>query len=155
MEGKKDQKSLEDKARENYRKALSLNNVFPPAWWGLARIYWHNGDKRAIPLALKARRYAKTIELKDVGQYAQNVGLVYHKLGNNRRAKHWLEKGVAESPREWGAHYNLMRFYSDVQDHNSAQQSAKKVLALLANEKNSRWIKDVRKSAKTMLSSNS
>ncbi|MBU6214341.1 hypothetical protein KGM48_00640 [Patescibacteria group bacterium] len=151
MVDKKDQKSLEGKARGNYKKALSLNSIFPPAWWGLARIYWHNGDKRAVPLALKAYRYAKAAARKDDGQYAQNIGLVYHKLGNNRRAKYWLERGVAKSPREWGVHYNLMRFYLDTQNHNAARKSARKVLSLLTNEKNSQWTKDVRRLAEATL----
>lgn len=150
MVNKKNQKILESKARKNYKQALILDKISPSAWWGLARIYWHNGNKRAIPYAVKAYHFAKASSADDVGQYAQNLGLVYKKLGNNQRAKYWLKRGIDESPHEWGVHYNLMRFYLDTNDRHHARESAKNLLVLLKKEKiNSRWMRDVRHVAKT------
>ncbi len=152
MESKRSRKILESKARENYRKAIKLYQRLPSAWWGLARIYWHNGDKHAIPLARKAYRLARESSITDVGQYAQNLGLIYQKLGNKRRAKYWLKRGTIESPREWGVHFNLMRHYLDLHDYIRAREFAKNVIRLIKKEKvNSRWIKDVRHLARTTL----
>lgn len=132
-------------ARRFYMKALSYDPAFPSAWWGLARIHWHNKDKRAIALAKKAYHLAKRRRVS-VGQYAQNVGLVYEALGNFRLTKDWLSRGVSESSNEWGTHYNLLRFYINFRPKERSIPVLKNRLQrMLRGKPTNKWIRDIRK----------
>ncbi len=137
--------SLEKKARHNYQIALKLNPKFYPAWWGLGRIFWHNNDRRSLPYAKKAYHLAKKEKDISVGQFAQNIALIYKKLGDNRKAEYWFKRGIKESPQEWGTHYNLMCFYFGTKPNSQeVRKLAKKIKIILKTKnRNSRWLKEV------------
>lgn len=155
MNAKGSNASLEKNARFYYQEALKIDRRFYSAWWGLGRIYWHNKDRRALPLALKAYRLSKNARSSDAGQYAQNIGLIYKAIGNAPRAEYWLKRGTEESRKEWGVYYNLMRFYLEGKPNKQkAKELARKVRALLKKEKRSSpWLRDVRNLTEKTISS--
>lgn len=136
---------LNNQARHNYLTALELDPEFYSAWWGLGRIFWHQNDKRALPYAKKAYRLAKKEKNDTVGQFAQNIALIYKGFGNNVRAEHWFRRGIKESPQEWGMYYNLMCFYLDTKPNEiEARKLARKLKLILETKaRDNRWLKEV------------
>lgn len=134
-----------NQARHNYLRALELDPKFYSAWWGLGRIFWHQNDRRSLPYAKKAYRLANKEKDDTVGQFAQNIALIYKGLGNNVRAEHWFKRGLKESPQEWGMYYNLMRFYLDTKpNEKEAEKLARKLKLILETKvRDNRWLKEV------------
>ena len=133
---------LERKARAMYRKILRHDPDSPRGWWGLARVWWHRGSRRALPYARKAYLSAQR-KKDDVGGYARNIGSVYQHLGNYRNAERWFLKSLAIDSSGWGTYLNLMNLYTTMGDTAKASQCRKKIRELLRHEtptfKKTRW----------------
>ena len=116
---------LEKKALRLYRRALRQNPNSPSATWGIGRVLWHRKSRKAILFAKRAYLLSKKYG-KEVGLYAQNIGLVYKSLQDNRKAELWLLKGMRYSPKDWGVYVNLVNFYLNTKkDSQSAEKYAK------------------------------
>lgn len=76
----------ESKALELYRRAIKIDPKFAPAWWGMARVWWHRHSKKALPYAKKAYKVSGS------SRYLHMIALVYEGVGQNEKAeKYYLE----------------------------------------------------------------
>jgi tetratricopeptide (TPR) repeat protein len=122
-------KKHENKAISLYQEALHYNARSFRALWGIARVWWHRKDKKALQYASRAYRLKKAIDGTS-GLYAQHIGLIYESLGNFRGAERWLLRGMREHPDELGSYLNLVVFYRFLKRYDRAQYHAE-TLSLL------------------------
>ena len=110
----KQKKACEDKAIRLYRKALKINPDSINAIWGIGRVWWHRNNKKALIYAFKTYRLHKKLRKGKGSSFAQNIGVIYETLGNERRAEYWLKRGLGEEKNNWGPYFNIIRFYRKI-----------------------------------------
>ena len=127
----KEVKRLEGIAFTWYRKALRKKPNYYNAVWGIARIYWHHEDQRALPYALKAYRMHKKYSETNKEGFALNVANVYVSLKQYTKAELWYKKCLTTRPREdWlGIYLNMTHLYRDWEKPKLALRYAQKALA--------------------------
>lgn len=115
-----------DRALEMAKKAVSLNNTLPHAYWALGFVHlYRNEFTEAIKASEKSTEIAPS--------YADGYGLLaltYNRLGNADEAIRLINKGMKLNPHyTWDYPYNLGRAYYYKDNYPEAIAQLQKALA--------------------------
>ncbi len=140
-----------EKAKEHYRKALSLNPKFTPASNNLAYLYAETNEK--IDEALNLAQAAK--ERAPADPYiSDTLGWIYYKKNIHTRAIPYLKEAVEKVPSNPVFHYHLGMAYYKGGRQNESERELKKLLQLQPDFSEKievvNVLKDMKKGAGTM-----
>ncbi len=154
-----------DKAVENYREAITIDNLFYPAKINLAIIYYQQGKTEAASslfqdiiskhpeiidgyyyLALlysEQKKYAQAIALLETAStHAQsnarifyNLGLLYQTTNQNEKSETTFIKGLKQHPCNYDLLYALFVFHLNKNDRTKARQYLEQLKICYPNEK--------------------
>jgi spermidine synthase len=92
-----DFKGMPDEARNTYKKAISVDESFAPAYEGLALNMYRNGQ---IEDAIKNLKKAIELDPSEADAY-YNLAQIYHNQGSRDEAVSNYEKAIKLSPQPW------------------------------------------------------
>jgi tetratricopeptide (TPR) repeat protein len=159
-----------DKAEENYREAISIDNLFYPSKSNLALIYYQQGKTEAAAALFKdlianhpdvmdgyyylallygeQKKYSEAIVLLETAstkaqsnaRIFYNLGLLYQMTSQNEKCVATLMKGLALEPCNYDLLYALFAFYMNQNDRIKATPYLERLRACFPNEKQ---VKDI------------
>jgi Flp pilus assembly protein TadD len=125
-------KGDQDKAMEEYKKAIAIDPNNGVASNNLAYLMMETGDN--VDVALSLAQTARRI-LPNSPQTADTLAWIYYFKGNYISARDLLEGALKDTPEDASMHYHLGMTYAKLNDKSDAETHLKKAAALAPNTK--------------------